>query len=483
MRPHASARRPPSVSVRALSQQLKGLVESRFQRIWVEGEMAQVKPHQSGSVYFTLKDADARIDGVVWRSTAERIQMFGGYQPVDGHRVLALGSISIYPPRGSYSFVVERFLPAGTGDMQAAFERLKRRLGAEGLFDRDRKRRPPVLPRAVGVVTSPTGAARHDIQTVLHRRSPQIPIVLYPAQVQGDGAADDVVAGLMALSADPRVDVIIVGRGGGSLEDLWTFNEEAVARAIAACPVPIISAVGHETDTTIADLVADARAATPSEAAEMAVPSRDDLLYTLDGLHERLSRAMARRLERQTMRLTGLRQRLMPGVGFGDRARRLERFEARMDRAMGSRLDAHGARLRAVERHLREQHPVTRIARARRALDGLEARLRSAGRNRVAAERVRVEAATARLSRIGPRLTGEQRALLRLLLARLHALSPLASLSRGFSITRQGGRVVRVASALKPGTSIEILMHRGRLEAEVVAVYPDAGEQAHEEAE
>lgn len=450
--------------------------------IWVEGEMAQVKPHQSGNVYFTLKDADARIDGVVWRSTAERIQMFGGYQPVDGHRVLALGSLSVYPPRGSYSFVVERFLRAGTGDLQAAFEKLKQQLGAEGLFDRQRKRRPPLLPRAVGVVTSPTGAARHDIQTVLHRRSPQIPIVLYPAQVQGPGAAEDVVAGLMALTADPRVEVIIVGRGGGSLEDLWTFNEESVARAIAACPVPIISAVGHETDTTIADLVADARAATPSEAAEMAVPSRADLLYTVDGLSERLSRAVARRLERQSMRLTGLRQRLMPGVGFGERERRLERLEARMDRAIGTRLDAHGARLRAVERLLRDQHPVSRIARARRALDGLDARLHGAARNRTAAARIRVQSLDERLGRVGGRMTAEQRATLRLLMARLHALSPLASLGRGFSITRRDGRVVRDAAQVAVGERVEILLHRGRLEAEVTAAVPaQQSEQSDEE--
>ena len=480
MRPPPPARRPPAVSVRALSQQLKGLVESRFQRVWVEGEMAQVKPHQSGSVYFTLKDADARIDGVVWRSTAERIQMFGGYQPLDGHRVLALGSLSIYPPRGSYSFIVERFLPAGTGDLQAAFERLKRQLGAEGLFDPRRKRRRPLLPRAVGVITSPTGAARHDIQTVLHRRSPQIPIVLYPAQVQGDGAADDVVAGLMALTADPRVDVIIVGRGGGSLEDLWTFNEEAVARAIAACPVPIISAVGHQTDTTIADLVADARAATPSEAAEMAVPSRDDLLYTLDGLQSRLSRAMARRLERQSMRLAGLRQRLMPGVGFGDRARRLERFEARMERAIGLRLDALDARLRAAERRLREQHPISRIARARRALDGLEVRLHAAGLRRLGDARTRLRSAGDRLERVGPRLSGDPRNTLQLLVARLHALSPLASLGRGFSIARHDGRVLRAAAEVKPGASVEILLHRGRLEAEVTAVH-EQSDQPHEE--
>lgn len=477
MQRHALARRPPSISVRALTQQIKGLLEGRFQRVWVEGELAELKEHQSGNIYFTLKDADARIAGVIWRSTAQRIQMFGGYQPTDGHRVLALGSLSIYAPRGTYSLVVERFLPAGTGDLQAAFERLKKTLAAEGLFDRGRKRRPPMVPRAVGVVTSPTGAARHDIQTVLHRRSPQIPIVLYPALVQGPGAAEDVIAGLRTLAADPRVDVIIVGRGGGSIEDLWTFNEEAVARAIAECPVPIISAVGHETDTTIADLVADVRAATPSEAAEKAVPNRADLLYALDGLSERLTRAMTRALERRRMRLIGLRQRLMPGVGFGDRARLLERMQVRLDRAIARHVDRDSARLRRVERALREQHPVTRIARARRDLDGSGRRLEIGMQRRLRIDRGRLDDLVERLDRTGDAIARDKRATLSLLATRLHALSPIASLARGFSITRRDGRVIRSAEAVTLGERIEILLHRGRLEAEVCAVHPETEEE------
>lgn len=473
MRAQPTSRRPPAVSVRALTQQLKGLLERQFQRIWVEGEMAQVKVHQSGNLYFTLKDADARIDGVVWRTTVERIQMFGGYQPLDGHRVLALGALSVYPPRGAYSLVVERFLPAGAGDLQAAFERLKRQLVAEGLTDRGRKRALPMLPRAVGVVTSPTGAARHDIQTVLHRRSPQIPIVLYPAQVQGDGAADDVAAGIAALSAHPMVDVIIVGRGGGSLEDLWTFNEEQVARAIAGCPVPVISAVGHQTDTTIADLVADARAATPSEAAEMAVPIRSDLMYALDGIAERLSRGVERAIERRRHRLVSARQRMLIGVDTDGHRRRLERITERLDRAMRQRIEAHHARLRGAERGLSERHPVARIARARRRLDALTHRLAPLGPDRIEADGIRLGALEERLTRAGYAAPAAKAATLRLLVTQLEALSPLASLGRGFGIVRHGERVVRAAGDVAVGESVEILLHRGRLEATVTAAHPE----------
>lgn len=473
MPPQPSPRRPPSVSVRALTQQLKGMLESRFQRIWIEGEMAQVKVHHSGNIYFTLKDADARIDGVVWRSAAERIQMLRGYQPLDGHRVLALGSLSVYAPRGAYSLVVERFLPAGIGDLQVAFEKLKRALAAEGLFDAGRKRALPLLPRAVGVVTSPTGAARHDIETVIHRRSPQVPIVLYPAQVQGDGAAEDVASGIAALAARPGIDVIIVGRGGGSLEDLWAFNEERVARAIAACGIPVISAVGHQTDITIADLVADARAATPSEAAEMSVPIRSDLLYALDGLADRLARSMGRGAERRLARLLSARQRLVTTVDLAERARRLERLTERLDRAMHRCLEVSRRTLRAHERALRERHPVARIARARRRLDGASQRLKGQGSARLAAARARLDTLDGRLQRAGDPLIVSRRSTLRLLVTQLEALSPLASLGRGFSVTRAGGRVVRAAHETAVGETLEILLHQGRLQARVTAVHPD----------
>lgn len=448
----AHAHRPPAVSVGELTRRIKGTLEDRFRVVWVEGEMGKVTAHQSGHVYFTLKDSEARIDGVVWRTTAWRMR----YQPVEGHRVLARGCLTVHPPRGAYSLVVDLFLPAGAGDMQAAFEQLKRKLQAEGLFDPARKKPIPFLPRAVGVVTSATGAARHDIETVLHRRAPQIPIVLYPAQVQGEGAAADVARGIAELDWDPRVDVIIVGRGGGSAEDLWTFNEEDVARAIAACRTPVISAVGHESDVTIADLVADLRAATPSEAAEKAVPNRSDLLYTLDGLTERLGRAVERRVEQSRFRLERLERRARVDLAFKDRATRLDRLATRLERALRRQLDGEAVTLRRLEATLRDRHPARRIALARRKSDELTARLARAGEATVGAAGLRLQ----------------------LLAAKLEALSPLAGLGRGFSVTRLGEAVVRDAAQVAAGDEVEILLLRGRLRARVTEAIPHEGDDA-----
>lgn len=447
--PHAQ--RPPALSVGELTRRIKGTLEDGFREVWVEGEMGKVTVHQSGHVYFTLKDAEARIDGVVWRTTEWRLR----YKPNPGDRVVARGSLSVHAARGAYSLIVDLFLPAGAGDMQAAFEQLKRKLQAEGLFDPARKKSIPFLPRAVGVVTSATGAARHDIETVLHRRAPQIPIVLYPAQVQGEGAAADVARGIAELDWDPRVDVIIVGRGGGSLEDLWTFNEEDVARAIAACTTPVISAVGHESDITIADLVADLRAATPSEAAEKAVPNRSDLLYTLDGLLERLGRAVERRVEQSRFRLDTLHRRARVDLAFKARAAVLDRLATRLDRALRRRLDAERTGLRRLEATLRERHPAERIHHARRRADLLDARLDHAAQALIGAAQLRLQ----------------------LLAARLHALSPLAGLERGFSVTRREDRVIRDAAQVAPGDDVEILLHRGRLRARVTEVHSPSPEE------
>lgn len=441
-----------ALSVSELTRQIKQLLESRIRNVWVEGEISQLKVHASGHVYLTLKDAEARIDAVIWRSTARGLRI----RPRVGQQVLALGRISVYPPRGSYQLVIDRLQDAGDGALEAAFQQLRARLAAEGLFDPARKRPLPFLPRRVGVVTSPTGAARRDIEAVLHRRSPQIPIVLYPAQVQGDGAAADVVRGLEALARTEAVDVIIVGRGGGSVEDLWAFNEEVVARAIAASPVPVISAVGHETDVTIADLVADLRAPTPSAAAEAAVPVRDDLLEGLDALAERLDRAIHVRLERRRQQIDYLNGRLAAGLRFDDRRLALGNLDARLHRIMARQLGDAAHRLARLRTRLGEQHPEARIARARQALDRCRARL----------------------SELGPRPVAAARADLRVLAGRLQALSPLASLERGYSITRDAaGRVVRSATDVAVGDQIEILLRRGRLRGQVTAVEPGEREE------
>ncbi len=301
------------------------------------------------------------------------------------------------------------------------------------------------------MITSPSGAARRDIEAVIHRRSPQIPIVLYPAQVQGEGTAADVARGLSVLGRTPGVDVIIVGRGGGSVEDLYEFNAESLVRAIAACPVPVISAVGHETDTTLADLVADLRAPTPSAAAEKAVPVRDDLLAHVDALSERLDSAASRGVDRWRERLGHLGKRLARGLAFDARHRTLEALRSRLDRAGGRSVQGGHTRLNTLEQRLGTQHPRERISRARAAL----------------------QLAAARLGVVGPLRTLAARNDVALLAARLHALSPLGSLQRGYSLTRTpDGRVVQRAEQVGVGDTLRTELAHGALTSTVTAVHP-----------
>ncbi|OGU26407.1 MAG: exodeoxyribonuclease VII large subunit [Ignavibacteria bacterium GWA2_54_16] len=262
------------VSVSDITRQIKQSLEQRFARVWVQGEVSNFKRHTSGHLYFTLKDEGAQISAAMWRSRAANLL----FLPEDGMKVIARGAITVYPPRGNYQMDVDQLTPVGIGELQIAFERLKRKLSAEGLFDESRKRLLPKFPERIGVITSETGAALQDIRTVLSRRFPAVELILIPVRVQGAGASDEIARALREMNRYGRVDVIIVGRGGGSLEDLWAFNEEIVARAIAASRIPVVSAVGHEIDFTIADFVADLRAPTPSAAAEMVVPDRAELL-------------------------------------------------------------------------------------------------------------------------------------------------------------------------------------------------------------
>src|SRR6266576_4398220 len=263
-----------SLTVSELNAAIRGLLDREFSDIWVSGEISGTKLATSGHYYFTLKDAEAQLRCVCFKSTAR----FWKFKPQDGIAVLARGRIDVYEARGEYQLLVEHLEPQGLGALQLAFERLKKKLAAEGLFAAERKRPLPRFPRRIGIVTSPRGAAVADMVQILARRFPGLHIRLYPALVQGEGSVEEVVRGIEYFSRTKWPDVVIVGRGGGSLEDLWTFNEEAVARAIAACSVPVISAVGHETDVTIADFVADLRAPTPSAAAELVVPTRAALL-------------------------------------------------------------------------------------------------------------------------------------------------------------------------------------------------------------
>ena len=273
---------------------MRTLLEDRFFEIWVEGELSNCRVWNTGHLYFTLKDANAQIKGVMFRSSLRLLR----FTPQDGLRVVARGRISVYDPKGEYQIVCEHLEPEGLGALQLAFDQLKQRLAAEGLFDQARKRPLPALPRKIGIVTSLDGAAVRDIINVLRRRYANAHLVIRPTRVQGDGAALDIARGLRAIAKVKGVDVILVGRGGGSIEDLWSFNQEVVARAIAGSPVPVISAVGHETDVTIADFVADLRAPTPSAAAEMVVARKDEFVARIDRLVRGVQAAMSMRTHR-----------------------------------------------------------------------------------------------------------------------------------------------------------------------------------------
>ncbi|MBM3817802.1 MAG: exodeoxyribonuclease VII large subunit, partial [Acidimicrobiia bacterium] len=293
-------------TVSELNGHIRAVLEEAFVEIWVEGELSNCRVWNTGHMYFTLKDEAAQIKGVIFRSSLRRLR----FRPEDGIHVVARARVSVYDPKGEYQIVCEHLEPEGLGALQLAFDQLKQRLAREGLFDERRKRPLPALPRKIGVVTSLDGAAVRDIITVLRSRYANAHIVIRPARVQGEGSALDIARALRAIAKVTGVDVVIVGRGGGSIEDLWAFNEEVVARAIGGCPVPTISAVGHETDFTIADFVADVRAATPSHAAELVVKSKDDFYGRIDRLAHRVHAALRARAQRSESRLRTLDARL-----------------------------------------------------------------------------------------------------------------------------------------------------------------------------
>ncbi|MEX2145458.1 MAG: exodeoxyribonuclease VII large subunit [Candidatus Rokuibacteriota bacterium] len=437
----------PVLTVSELAGQLAAMVEERFPAVWVEGEISNFKVYQSGHAYFTLKDDAAQMRCVLFRNRARRIR----FTPGDGQHVLAFGAIEVYAQRGEYSLVVELLEPRGLGALQLAFEQLKERLAGEGLFDAARKRLLPRFPRKIGIVTSPHGAAIRDMLRVIGRRFGEIHIVIAPAKVQGEGAAQEVAQGVRDLNALGGVDVIIVGRGGGSLEDLWAFNDEMLARTIAASTVPVISAVGHEVDFTIADFVADLRAPTPSAAAELVVREKQAVAESVADLTRRLRVAAARGLVRQRDRLLAMQRRRVltdPARPLRDLERRVDDARARLRRAMtaGMRQAAHRFALSA--QGLRNQSPVLRTLEHRRQLTRLQAQLgQSAARE-----------------------LGRSRQRLREAVGRLDSLSPLGVLARGYSLTRTpAGAVVRRAAQVHAGDDVSVLLHEGSLDCRVTA--------------
>jgi exodeoxyribonuclease VII large subunit len=423
------------------------VLEERFPAVWVEGEISNFKVYTSGHAYFTLKDEGAQLKCVLFRNRARRIR----FEPADGLHVLAFGSIEVYAQRGEYQLVVELLEPRGLGALQLAFEQLKERLQREGLFDPARKRALPRFPRKIGIVTSPTGAALRDMLRIIGRRFGEIHIVIAPAKVQGEGAAQEVAQGVRELHAIGDVDVIIVGRGGGSLEDLWAFNDEMLARTLAASKIPIVSAVGHEVDFTIADFVADLRAPTPSAAAELVVREKQAVADSVSDLGRRLGAAMERRLTRERQHLEAVRRRRVltdPRRPLRDLERRVDDASARLRRAIATAVRHAAHRLELAARGLRAQNPVARTLADRRRLTELSARLD--------------RAAARQLDRARHRLGSSA--------GRLHSLSPLGVLARGYSLTRRpSGEIVRSVRQVGVGDEVDVLLSEGTLACRVSA--------------
>jgi exodeoxyribonuclease VII large subunit len=430
-------------TVSRLNAETRAALEGSFPLLWIEGEVSGFSQPRSGHWYFTLKDPFAQVRCAMFRSRNALLR----FTPVDGQQVLLRARVSFYEARGEFQLAVEHMEPSGEGALRRAFEELKARLAREGLFDADRKKPLPAHPRRLGVVTSPTGAAIHDVLTVLARRFPGLPVVIYPVPVQGNGAAAAIAAMLRIADARAECDVLLLTRGGGSPEDLAPFNDEALARTIALLRTPIVSAVGHEVDFTIADFVADRRAPTPSAAAELVSPDGAALREAATRLVLRLRQAQARSLALARTRLDHLTHRLgqtHPAAPLRQRAQRIDELDVRLRRALGRRLDGLRARLVRDRDRLALLTPARRLVLLGQRLDALGQRLHAATRERLAARRGLLAAASGALD----------------------ALSPLATLARGYALVRRAddGRIVRDCASAPPGTRVSTLVADGVLD-------------------
>jgi exodeoxyribonuclease VII large subunit len=434
-----------ALSVAELTDRLQGVLETEFFDVWVEGEISNLNQASSGHWYFSLKDDRAQIRAVVWKTAARLIK----WKPKDGMRVLARGGIKVYAPRGDYQIAIEVLEPLGVGSLQQAFEELKEKLSKEGLFDATKKRPLPMLPRCIGIVTSPTGAVIQDILRVLQRRYANLGVLIYPARVQGPEAAYEIVQGIRGLNRFKSVDVLMVARGGGSLEDLWPFNDEMVARALATSRIPTLSAVGHETDFTIADFVADLRAPTPSAGAERVVQAKEDMAARIDALTNRLDAAARMRLHRTRARVDAVRSHRVFEAERGrlrTYAQRVDDLARRAETGVRRRLEQGGERRRRVGERL-EAFRWDRLAVARRErIDGDARRLADLVRGRLRTHRADLARAV----------------------GKLESLSPLAVLQRGYALVfDERGTLVQRADQVASGEVIDVRLHEGALRARV----------------
>jgi len=439
-----------AISVSQLNRRVKTLIEQGMTRLWVEGEISNLSRPASGHIYLSLKDDSAQVSAA-WFRQRQRAPAIGFK---NGDRVLAYGRVSLYEARGNYQLIIEQLEPAGEGVLKRRFDALKSKLANEGLFDEDRKRTLPELPNRIGVVTSPSGAAIRDVLSVLKRRFPAVPVVIYPAAVQGDAAPGELIDALSTAVERDECDALILCRGGGSLEDLWAFNDEQLARTIATCPLPVISAVGHEIDFTIADFVADVRAPTPSGAAEIVVPSEGDWLRRIAGLATRIARVGQRKLEDKAQELDWLGRRLVassPAATLRRQGDSLREQSGRLTSAIRQHLLRQRYKLQATSAELLKLSPALSVQRSIGQLSELRQRLLTATRNNVSDTSHRIA----------------------LLGRALHSVSPLATLDRGYAIVKREGadEVLMDTADVKQGDDVRARLARGEFTATIKKVH------------
>lgn len=435
-------------SVSELNNAAKYLLENQFPAVWLEGEISNLVQPRSGHIYLTLKDDNAQLRCAMFRGNNLHLN----FKPKDGVQVLVRGRLSLFTPRGDYQLIIDQMEQAGLGALQRAFEQLKAKLQAEGLFDDARKRPVPLRPGRIGVITSPTGAAIHDILSVLQRRFPLTEIIVYPTLVQGNEAPAQICAAIAKANARKECDVLIVGRGGGSLEDLWSFNDEKVARAIAASDLPIVSAVGHQIDFTIADFVADLRAPTPSAAAELLSADADEMLSALAGYKQWLEDFMQSRIDNYRQRLQWLTRQLKhPGKRLEEHAQRLDELDLRLRQSIQRQLQLQQSQLNTARARLQSHTPVHALLACRRQLETLAGSLQKS---------------------MTARLQSQSREMAHLA-QRLNTVSPLNTLGRGYSILQTtSGEVVQHTQQVSVGDTVRARLREGELVCRVDAIHP-----------
>ena len=437
------------LTVTQLNRATGQLLGEHFLSVLVEGELSNVTQPSSGHLYFTLKDANAQVRCALFKTQQRRL----AFKPENGKQVIVKAQVSLYEPRGDFQLIVDHIEETGDGALRRAFDALKLKLSQEGMFDSANKKPLPALPKAIGVITSPSGAAIRDILTVLKRRFAAVPVIIYPAAVQGNNAKYEIAAAIALANEQQQCDVLILGRGGGSLEDLWAFNEEIVARAIYASAIPIISAVGHETDVTIADFVADLRAATPSAAAEHATPDQLEWLSRFVQLETRLEQLLQRKLSQKQQSLVWLSKRLQqqhPGQKLVRNAQRIDELEARLNQLMQAKLRHHKTLVNGTIAKLWQYNPAVTVNNYQQKQDYLSKRL--------------IAVIFRKLERLQLSLLNTSQT--------LHAVSPLATLSRGYAlvINPASGQIIRSTAQLKPGDSVETRLAQGHFTSRIDAI-------------